>query len=299
MKKLKLSFLLLSIAFVLCSCAGGSGETVATVNNAEITSGEVLFMMAQGMKNIKISEAELRENSIETLIDYSLLSLKAQKEKITVSDSEVKSRMEGIFSDAELNKMKKNYGVSRDAVKRVVKKQILHQKYVMEILGNSKDFIPTEEQLLDSFYSNYYKAQHILIDTKNMSSADKEEAREELEKVLRRIEREEELFGKYVLEISDDTSIFVFKEREIEQELFEAVKSLGFDEISEIVETPMGLHIIKRLPLMNSDMASKEVELVNNYKKNYIEAIVDELKKEYGVNIDNAKLKEITVSTGF
>lgn len=333
MKKIRLIILSLIIVSLLASCAGSnSGETVATIGDETVTAGEVRFMTAQNIEAIKtqmqsMSDEEkkeywntdvdgkkpvdlIKESSLEYLISYAAFVQAAKEENITVSDSEVKTRMNSAYSSDDLAKFKENYGVSNDSVKQVIRKQLFQQKYVSRILEGKSDYTPTEEQLLNELKENYYKAQHILISTKDVStgeaySAEKiEEARKKAENILKKIRNGEDFYN-LMIENSEDPGVkaspdgYVFTKGEMVQEFQDATEALEINAVSDIVESSYGYHIIKRLPVTDSDLASKETELVNSYKNKYIEKFVEELKAKYEVKQDDAKLNEITVDTGF
>lgn len=317
---------------LLSSCSGGVGDTVASVDDESVSAGEVLYMMARNIEAVKSQMSSMtdeekseywstdvdgkkpvdiiRESSLEYLISYAAIVRAAKEEKITVSDKEVSSRLEGSYTAEELSELKENYGVTKAAVKSVLRKQLFQQKYVSRVLEKRDDYTPTEEQLMEDLKSNYYKARHILISKKDAETGEEyspekqEEARKKAENILKKIKNGGD-FETLMYENTEDPGIqsypdgYVFTEGEMIREFEEAVASLPENGISDIVETSYGYHIIKRLPVTTDDFADKETELINNYKSEYLDAFTQELKSKYEIKQDDAKLNEITVNTEF
>lgn len=334
MKKLRILFLIFMTVLNLSSCATVKDEPIVTVGEENVVSGELLFLMAQSIETANekmgyMSDSEkkeywdkkidgkntverIKEQSLQVLTDYALFTCEAKNNGITVSDSEVKARVNSVYPRETLKNLKNKYGVSEDAVRNVVRKQIFYQKYVQNILKNKEGYTPTEQQLLDLFYNGgFYKAQHILIMTVNpqtgapYSKEEKEKAYETATAILDEVKGEGANFEAVMMEKSEDPGSkaqpdgYVFKDGDMVTEFYEGTKSLNEYEISDLVETTYGYHIIKRLPLSDSDMASKEEMLSNEYRQNYIEALSEELTEKYEVIKYGEKIKEVTVATGF
>lgn len=287
MKKIKLSLLFFMIALLLSSCLAGKDEIVATVGKENITSQELLFAMVDTLKDA--DGEKNKEQSLKYLIDHTLFFLDAQDNGIKVSDNEVKTRMNSLYSRDKLNSLKKDYGITADSIKKVIKKQISHQKYITDILENKEGYVPTEEQLLELFYNNYYKAQHILISTYNMDEEQKTDAKRRAQRIYNRIDEETD-FNELTLENSEDAGIIcgpgeyvVFKEGDMEEWFYEAVSSLEVGGVSEPYESIYGYHIIKRLPLTNFDIADNETELINEHKIGYLGKLIKDLENKYKI----------------
>lgn len=296
MKKIKLSFLFLMIALLLSSCVAGNDEIVATVGEEKITSQELLFVMVETLKDDRDKKTfdEIKEQALKYLIDHTLFFIEAEDNGITVSENELKARFNSLYSKDKLSSLKKDYGITDDAVKKVIKKQISHQKYIMNMLENKEGYLPKEEQLSDLFHNNYFKAQHILVSTKK-----------EAQSLYSSIDEQTD-FDELALLNSEDNGIIcppgeyvVFKDGEVEDWFYKAVKSLSYNEVSEPLESAYGYHIIKRLPLTDFDIADNEIQLINEHKINYMRELLKNLKAEYKVTKNDKKLKQITVNAGF
>lgn len=331
MKKIKVAALMLILSLLISSCSSGTdAEVFATVGEETVSVGEVAFLTAQSTENIKkqmegMSDSEkqdywntdvdgkkpadvIKENAAEYLINYAVFAQACKDEGITASSSEVKARMNSAYPQDDLKKYKNTYGISTDSVKKVVRKQILYQKYVARVLEKKEDFTPDESKLTELFKNNYIKAKHILLLTTDMStgekySADKiEETRKKAEDLLNKVKKGED-FDELMMENSQDPGLqsapngYVFTEGEMVSEFYDAAKNLEVGGISDIVETSYGFHIIKRVALLDTDMAAKKDELVSKYKNDYTDKFAEDLKTKYDVKQDDSQLNGISVNT--
>lgn len=314
---------MLAVLFILSGCAiNGSSDAVISVDSESVTVGEIRFLMAQNVEliNSRFNDTDedavtefwntekdgvkqidtIKKNAVENLINYAVISKSAKSKRINVDDKEVDARLNAVYTNDSLIMLRDKYGVPKSSVKEVIRKQVLHQKYVDEVLEDKEGYFPTEEALMKLFNDDYYKAQHILI-KKNDS--------EEPEKTLKRVERiledaqDGEDFLDLMTEYSEDTASFqypdgyVFTYGEMNDTFYNTVVSLEENQISEVVETSYGYHIIKRVPVTEKDFADSETELINKYKNDYINSYTEQLKAEYNVIINEQKLEAITVNT--
>lgn len=330
-KKVSILASILLICFMLCSCASVK-NTVATVDKEIIGRDEVLFMMAQSvdavnkqMSNMTDTEKEeywntdvngkkpidiIRENATSNLIDYTVLANYAESEKISVSKSEVNARMKSLYTAEKLEEFRETYGVFEGAIKKVIRKQLLQQKYVAQVLENKINLEPADEELSEIFHSKYYKAKHILISTVDMntnaplSEEEKEKAYADAQRLSAKIENGEK-FDELMLDYSDDPKKveypngYVFTEGQMIPEFYNTVVNLPENGVSDVVESSYGYHIIKREPLNDGDITEFSEQLKLDFKNGYIKKHIEELKSKCDIKQDDAKLNEITVNTGF
>ena len=136
---------------------------------------------------------------------------------------------------------------------------------------------PTDEELIAQFEQTYpsseaIAAEHILITTTNPTTGETrtaDEAKATAQETLERVNSGES-FEDVMNEVSEDPGLasypngYVFIEGQMLQPFYEAAKALDEGEVSDIVETDAGYHIIKRLPLDYTAMLeSYRAELVN------------------------------------
>ena len=134
-------------------------------------------------------------------------------------------------------------------------------------------------------------ARHILVPTK-----------EEAEIALERIKKGEK-FEVVASEMSTDKIsaqkgglIGPFKKGELVKEFEDVVFTLKNGEISEIVESPYGMHIItkvseEKLPAVSEDVAKNEIKRI--IEKNKFEKWFEDTKQKFNVKVDYSKLENI------
>lgn len=122
-----------------------------------------------------------------------------------------------------------------------------------KLFGENGTQAPSDEELLQYFKDNYLAAKHILIQADGQNHTD-EEARELAEQALARLNAGES-FDTVMNELTEDPGTaanpngYIFTEGDMVDEFYEAAKSLKENEISDLVPTSFGYHIVQRVPL--------------------------------------------------
>jgi len=301
---------------------------VATVNDTEISVDELKFYLAQYAESVYsqygMNEASAEEKKefwnkespttkkpmIETLyedvllayINYVSLVNKATENGIDVTeDLEAFNAQEGV-SDM-IKHYVDTYGISEDAIQAFAKVQFMYEKYVMEHVENDERIQVSDEQLKEKFEKDYLKAQHILIMTVNQetqepySEEEKAKALETAKTILKEVKEPGADFKEIMLEKSEDPGSqqqpdgYVFTEGEMVTEFYEGTKAIKAGEISDIVETSYGYHIIKRLPLdTEKDMENLKDSITGSIQSEIFEEIVKEIKDEMTIKVDYDKI---------
>lgn len=118
--------------------------------------------------------------------------------------------------------------------------------------------VPSDDELRQYFSDNYINAKHILISTVDSTTGETirtdEEAKAEAQKILDRINAGED-FDTLMNEYSEDPGLsgnpdgYIFTEGDMVAEFYEGAKALAEGEVSGLVKSDYGYHIIKREPL--------------------------------------------------
>ena len=174
---------------------------------------------------------------------------------------------------------------------------LLIEMYLKEVQEN---MISASEEEINKYYQEHKEdfdhpiavvAKHILLTT-----------REEAEIAFDRINKGES-FDKVAQEMSTDKvsaqrggQIGPFKRGELVKEFEEVVFNLKKGEISDIVETPFGLHIItkvseEKLPPIPEDVAKAEIKTI--IEKTKFDKWFEDAKKKLNVVVDYSKLDNI------
>ena len=218
-----------------------------------------------------------KRKALEYAEEAKVQLIKAKEAKITLDkntldsinnyESTVAQQINGTRADAE-NYIKQQYGVSIGELKEIMKESYIINKFRMNETINIKvsdsDLEDYYKKNPDVFKDSLYRsnaeeavwARHILILTMDMSNkkelpADKqEEAKKKAEELLERARNGED-FAKLARENSEDAGSaqyggdYVFGKGRMDPEFEKAAFSLKPGEISGLVKTTYGYHIIK------------------------------------------------------
>lgn len=270
----------LGVSLIGCSSKVDPNEIVMTVNGRDVNVGyyekmlglykqSIQTMYGDGIWEQEIEEGVLykdkfKEIIIQQIIDTEAVYAKAEELDLLPKDEDVeksyKELMDSLKSDEEYMKNLEEIGIDEEFLKEQTIKDLTWQNY-----KNNFDEITTisDEDIQKyynenkkSFYRDEAKASHILISTvdennKELSKEKKEEAKKRAEDILKRAKEGEE-FSKLASEYSEDPGsaskggdLGYFKKGDMVKEFEDATFALKVDEISDLVESKFGYHIIK------------------------------------------------------
>lgn len=254
-------------------------------------------------------EYTLREmiykQTIESLISVTLFAELGKEKGIDYTDEKLKEAYEENGMLEQKEEMKKLYNVSDQGIDSYTKKQFIYSDYSQQYLQEDERMNPDEETLKKYFNENFYKAKHILKMTVNqetnepLSDEDKAKAKENAEKILAEVKKGAD-FDKAVETESEDPGSqsqpdgYVFTEGEMVTEFYEGTKALDIGEISDIIETSYGYHIIKRLELNDSDYVENVDKVKSAYSNYAFEKLFEDEKSKTKIYVDLEKLLNIT-----
>ncbi|MEG1541075.1 MAG: peptidylprolyl isomerase [Oscillospiraceae bacterium] len=215
------------------------------------------------------------ESALESVTLYTALESKAAELGITLSeedkasvkaiwDNNVKSYGDG-DEDAFREYLKKIY-LNEKIFNHMNEVSVLFDKIFAELYGAKGEKIPVDEVLATAADMGYLRAKHILLSNKDEAGtvlseeklAEKKATAEKLLAELKAISdpaAREARFDALIAEKSEDsgaatyTDGYTFLPEKMVEGFSSAVKALKDNEMSEIVETEHGYHIILRLPL--------------------------------------------------
>lgn len=254
--------LVLSISIVLNGCNENKEGIIAKVNGEDISEEEFNSefesykglgekqlgkdAMSQIEDDGRTREEVLRENVMEKMIIDKIIKKEAERMNISVSEEEldkkIKEYIDATGGEEELRTYLEENDLSHEFFRGFLKKQLLKDKHKNKII---EDLKITEAEAKKYFKENkedltLVKVSHILVKTE-----------EEGQKVLDRINSGEE-FSKVAEEVSVDKESSVhggdlgyITKGDRVSEFEEAVFSLKVGEISKIIKTEVGYHIIE------------------------------------------------------
>ena len=215
------------------------------------------------------------------------LSYNEQKEMASVRRNSIAN----ITKDAYLNQIAQ-FGFSDQTYQNFMYISQCYQALNDYYFGENGVNTPSDEDIQKYYEDNYITAKHILITTVDPASGETkrtdEEAKKEAQSILDRINAGED-FDTLMNQYSEDTGLsnnpngYTFTEGQMVTEFYDGAKALAEDEVSELVKSSYGYHIIKRVKLDDSQL--------DNFKSDIVSAIsgsMDELLKQW---IDEAQVE--------
>ena len=222
-----------------------------------------------------------RRKLLDLMISEKLISQAAEMESISVSQGEIDSRVAlarqtggmGLnlnreLTEQEFKQLLQQSGLTWDEYIKELKKAILQQKFVMEKKRALFESVPppSEAEIADFYDANktafvapdMVRFRHIYIDTRNLASAgEMDKARARAEDISREL-RNGAAFDDLVVKYSDDKNSrykggdFGYLRRDdqarrqlLGREFFEAPFKMNVGEISGVLQSNIGFHIIR------------------------------------------------------
>jgi len=287
-----------------------SEETVAIVNGTTISAadlekevGRFRWQYSTMGKSIADTEmGEIRKEALETLIEAELLYQDSKNQNINVGGEEIDQHLatlkqrypsEDAFRDA-LTKMNLSEETIRSQFERgKVVQQLIEEHIAKNITISDEESKSYYEDNPDLFKQpEQVGASHILIKVEpNADESQKAKAREELEGIRRKLDEGQD-FSALAKEFSHCPSsakggdLGYFGRGQMVKPFEDTAFSLPPDEVSDIVETDFGYHLIK--------ITEKKPEQLIPYEdiKGRLEQYLEQLKMQKEVELYIEKLKE-------
>ncbi|MBU5336318.1 peptidylprolyl isomerase [Intestinibacter bartlettii] len=235
---------------------------------------------------------------------------KAKEVKAVPSDDEVQEQVDNFKKNVNSNDTTKEQaekaGINDEFLKYVLTRELAYSAYQEYFNKNTK----VDESKLKKEYEEHkdsydtVTASHILISTlddqgNELSDAKKAEAKKKAEEVLEKAKSGED-FAKLAKEYSDDTAnaseggnLGAFTAGQMVEEFSDAAFALDKNEISDIVETQYGYHIIKVTDKADTYKAVKDsvksAVLANEFTQQ-----VEKLVKDAKIETNDEVLKSVS-----
>lgn len=237
------------------------------------------------------SQQQLKQSIVNMMVQDKLIENDIKKNNIEINDKEVDdSLMTAIQNSGGQEQFDKNlddYNMDIEKFKETLRKDLVYTKHREWFEANNK---PTDEEINKYFEEN--KDSLIKVDASHILVGDEKLAKEIKEKIDNG-ENFEELAKKY----SEDTgsaanggALGAFGKGQMVKEFEEVAFSLGEGEISDIVKSQYGYHIIKVNDIKDS---------VDDVKEEIIKALNDKKYSDYlkKLNEDSNVVTEFSVDS--
>ena len=292
-------------------------ETVLTVNGDAVTADEYSGYMLYNMQYYASMYAQMGLTDLWSNEDMAKslgASMPEAAEQQAIYARVVMQKFNELGLKLSYNEQKEMASVRRNSIANTSKDAYLNQiaqfgfsdqtyqnfMYISQCYQALNDYYfgengvntPSDEDIQKYYEDNYITAKHILITTVDPASGETkrtdEEAKKEAQSILDRINAGED-FDTLMNEYSEDTGLsnnpngYTFTEGQMVTEFYDGAKALAEDEVSELVKSSYGYHIIKRVKLDDSQL--------DNFKSDIVSAIsgsMDELLQQW---IDEAQVE--------
>lgn len=250
--------------------AAGSDKAVATVNGEKITEAEVneelakrLEVMKQRMGGQEMPAEQkqmLRSRVVDMMVEQELLEQKLKEKNLTVPDEQVMAEITKIAGEQgqtmeQVEEQIKQMGMTMNDIKSQIRYKLMMDKLMAAEMKetvtdeDAKKFYDENPQQFEQ--PEQVEASHILVKVEPEATADaKAEAKKKAEDLLKKV-KEGGDFEALAKEHSDCPSaaeggkLGSFGRGQMVKEFEEAAFAMKKGEVSGIVETQFGYHIIK------------------------------------------------------
>jgi len=215
---------------------------------------------------------EVTSRSLSQLLGDELLYQKAVASGIVVTQAEIQAEFDKVAktypSDAALNAMLAERGLDRKALSRALGKNVAVQRYIEQNIAKKLVVAPAEVSEYynahpDEFkHPNLIRTSHILIAVPQGAAPEQDERAKQLARALLDRAKKGEDFAKLAKENSVDASasqggdVGLTETGELAPEYEAAAADLKVGEISGLVRTQFGYHIIKLTDRKKEGMAT-------------------------------------------
>jgi len=306
------ALVLVSVTSLLVAAEKGvSKDNVALVNGSTITRADLDRLMASARgrlsragKGLSGSQlTEMKKQALENLIDRELLYQESQRQGIKVDEAVINEEIDALKkrfpSEAELKKSLARMNLSETAMRleftqgRAIQ-QLIDKEFGQKVSVADKDVKAYYDKYPDFFKQpEQVQARHILIKVSPQAEeAAKAEGRKKLENVQQKLHKGGD-FAELAKEFSqcpssaDGGKLGSFKRGQMVKPFEDAAFALKAGEVSDIVETKFGYHLI--------EVTDKQPETTISYEdvkdrlKQYLRQ--EEIQKEVRVYVETLKEK--------
>lgn len=324
--------IILGISMIGCSSKVKKDENIATVNGSGIIVGnyeKVLGLNKQSIESYygnsiwdqEIEEGvkykdKFKEMILDQMIYTEAIYEAAKKENLLPTEEEVNKSIEefntSIKDNDDYKKQLKELGIDDNFLKYQFERNLASDNYKEKF---NKDNAVTNDEMKkyydknkDDFYLDQVEASHILIKTtddegKELSDEKKAEAKKKAEEVLAKAKAGED-FSKLAKEYSQDPGsaanggdLGFFEKGKMVKPFEEAAFSMKVGEISDLVESDYGYHIIK---VTDKEDRQKTFDEVKDTIKKALQdekysAQVEKLKEEAKVEKNEEILEKVNI----
>jgi len=287
---------------------------VAVVNQDIITLSEVEKWAGPFKEEIQTEDRlerrervlEIYRKVLEKLIEEKLIDQEVKRSSVKVTSKEIEGALEEVkrrsaATQEDLEKALANEGLTLEAYKKEIEKRLQRMKLInwavkVESQAGEREWRDFYQKNIDRYRSNesYRPSQILFLVPKGATPEEIREIRKKCEKVLEKVKGGED-FGEMVLLYSEDISakdrgdLGYFKKGELLPEFEKEALRLQVGEVSGIIRTNFGFHVIKLLDRKGGTPPPFE-EVMEKVKADYYEK---EMEKAFQQFLSTLKEKSV------
>ncbi|UCF93400.1 MAG: peptidylprolyl isomerase [Desulfobacterales bacterium] len=286
-------------------------DNVATVNGKAITKNEYdrelnLYQQNISRRGVQINDEQLQKiktEVLESLINRELLYQECQKQGIRVDaatiDNQLNSIKQRFAGEAEFEKAIAQMNLTEAVVKSQIERGMAIEELINKEVNQKVEVSAQESQEFYDAHPEFFKqpeqikASHILVKVEpNADESQKKEARKKIEEVQSKVKKGED-FAALAKEFSEGPSnvkggdLGYFGHGQMVEPFDKAAFALKPNEVSDIVETRFGYHLIKvydkkpEKTLAYEEVKERLVEKLKQDKaQQELRQYIDRLKKD-------------------
>ncbi len=285
-------------------------EAESYMDSLKVTYGEDILEQEEGKEVVM----QLKVDILNSLVEMKIIDMKVEESGMETDTEEINASI-----DERIEQVKEAYkeeegayeaaltdaGFTEETYYDFVKKDIIRQNYYLQLMEDvsvtdediKSYYEENKEQYMTPAGANIY---HIYFGTDDAAKA-------EAEKALKLIKEEGREFAEVAEEFGNDLSAesggllgyYPYENEELYADFMDHVKKLGENEVSDVVESTAGYHIIKvdgvQAEAVQQELEDVEVSIASSLeveKKNEKYASsMEEWKKEYSVKIFEDKIR--------
>lgn len=280
-----------------------------TKNQYEQAFGSEIWQASYNGENL---ESNIKETVLARVARIKAMNLMAQEYGITLSDEELRkvSKAAGIYYASLTDKEKELLGVDEALLCTMYEEYVLAEKVYEYLIADINPEISDDE-------ARTITVQHILIKTYSLneegervpySETARKEAYQRASEALKRAKAGED-FTALIAEYSEDSNAsYSFGKGTMDSAFEEAAFNLATDEISGIVESVHGYHIIKCISTFDRDetdrnkvkiVEQRRKEVFNEEYSSFVEGLTKNINQKLWDTVGFIDDDEVTTSSFF
>ncbi len=295
---------------------------VVTVNDKQITETQIAAETSKQIEaqtrrmppEMEINEwmrNQIRIGVVDMMVQQVLIEEKLAEKEIAISDERVQAEIAQIAASQNLDTEQleaevAQYGMTMDDLNKQIRLQLQIQALIDEEMQDDD----IDEQAVRAFYdenSRYFeqpeqvRAAHVLISTQDKTEQEKADARRLAQDVLQKA-RDGEDFAELAREYSDDPGSkdqggqYTFPRGQMVPEFEQAAFDLEPGQVSDLVETQYGYHIIKKIEHIDAVKRSFEQartvirdHLARQKRSRFWEGYIEELHEHADIEFSESE----------